>query len=145
MIKLITEIESTYPLMKQLRQHISLEQFLNIYNQAHKSDGYNIYGYIDTEKTSQQTDHVRVVGLMGVRILYDYVHGRHLYIDDLVVDETCRSQGVGKKLLDYAEDLAKKFDCTGLRLCTGVENKDGMRFYERENWKQRAVVFKKKL
>jgi hypothetical protein len=34
---------------------------------------------------------------------------------------------------------------TGLRLSTGVDNKDGMRFYEREHWMLRAVVFKKKV
>lgn len=137
MIQLIKDIDSTYVLMKQLRPHISLEQFRIIFEKANKSDDYNIYGYTD------QKAHIK--GLIGIRTLHDYVHGKHLYIDDLVVDETCRSQGIGKKLLDFAEDLAKKNECTGLRLCTGIDNKDGMRFYERENWKQRAVVFKKKL
>lgn len=137
MIQLIKDIDSTYVLLKQLRPHISLEQFRSIFEKANKADDYNIYGYTDQQ--------AQIKGLIGIRTLHDYVHGKHLYIDDLVVDETCRSQGIGKKLLDFAEDLAKKNECTGLRLCTGIDNKDGMRFYEREKWKQRAVVFKKKL
>jgi hypothetical protein len=35
--------------------------------------------------------------------------------------------------------------CDGLRLCTGIENESGKRFYEREGWTLKAVAFKKKI
>ena len=82
---------------------------------------------------------------MGVRLLYDYVHLKHFYIDDLVIDENQRSNGIGAKLLQHAEELAKKEKCTGLRLCTGTENHRGIQFYEKQKWLQRALVFKKKI
>lgn len=139
-IKKILNVEIAHQLMKQLRPHVTLENFLEIYHKANKADGYVIYGYFNSEENQQES----LIGLLGARILYDYVHGRHLYIDDLVVHSNHRNQGVGKKLLEFAEMIAKSENCTGLRLCTGVDNQDGIRFYERENWKSRAIVFKKK-
>lgn len=137
-IREITEqdLKGVYKLMQQLRPHISEEQFIHIHRQAKKADEYTIYGYYENEKC---------LGLMGLRYLHDYVHQFHLYIDDLVVDENCRSKGIGARLLSFAEELARKKKCTGLRLCTGAENEPGKRFYEREKWVSRAVVFKKKI
>ncbi len=82
---------------------------------------------------------------MGLRYLHNYVHKYHLYIDDLVVKKDIRSQGGGAILLEFAEDLAKAKSCTGLRLCTGIDNKEGIRFYERENRSARTLAYKKKI
>lgn len=138
MIRLISENElaSVFQLMRELRPHLTEKSFTEIYHAAQKADGYALYGYYQNSVC---------VGLMGVRYLHDYVHGFHLYIDDLVTSEKVRSQGVGSQLLKFAENLARESKCSGLRLCTGVDNKDGMRFYEREGWSQRAVVYKKKV
>lgn len=136
MIKIVENIESVYPLMKQLRPHLTLQQYLQIHDQAKVADRYTLWGYFENEIC---------VGLMGLRTLFDYVHLKHLYIDDLVVDESQRSSGIGAKLLKHAELLAQREQCTGLRLCTGSDNQRGIQFYEKENWVQRALVFKKKL
>lgn len=136
MIKIVENIEAVYPLLKQLRPHLTLEQFVTIHDKAKKMDQYCLWGYFDK-------DHC--VGLMGIRLLYDFVHLKHLYIDDLVVDESKRSSGIGGQLLQHAEMLAKNENCTGLRLCTGNENQRGINFYEKQKWKQRALVFKKKI
>jgi GNAT superfamily N-acetyltransferase len=130
------EILSVYPVLKELRPHISKEEFVEIYKHSRKADDYTFYGYFLNNDC---------VGLMGLRYLTDYVHRFHLYIDDLVVSKDHRSQQIGAKLLKFAEALAQDKSCTGLRLSTGVDNKDGMRFYEREDWALRAVVFKKKV
>jgi GNAT superfamily N-acetyltransferase len=130
------EILRVYAVLKELRPHISEEEFVEIYKHAHEADDYTFYGYFVNNDC---------VGLMGLRYLNDYVHRFHLYIDDLVVSKDHRSQQIGAKLLKFAEALALKKSCTGLRLSTGVDNKDGMRFYEREHWALRAVVFKKKV
>ena len=87
----------------------------------------------------------RLTGYMGGRIITDFVHGRHLYIDDLVVDREARSRGTGSLLLKEAEAWAGREGCRGLRLCTGVENEGAKRFYAREGWTARALAFKKKL
>lgn len=130
------EIGSVFELLRELRTTLTREDFYAIYAAAKKADQYTFYGYFINQEC---------VGLMGLRFLQDFVHHQHLYIDDLVVKKDFRSKGVGAILLEFAEDLAKAKSCTGLRLCTGIDNKAGIRFYERENWAARALAFKKKL
>ena len=78
-----------------------------------------------------------------MRILTDFVHGRHLYVDDLVISSAHRSKGFGANLLKFAEDEAARLRCRSLRLCTGTENHGAKRFYERESWSLKSVVYKK--
>ncbi|MBK8202518.1 MAG: GNAT family N-acetyltransferase [Bdellovibrionales bacterium] len=130
------DLERFYPVMKELRKDLSFEDYMMICKNAHEADGYEIVAIESDNK---------VLAVMGYRILHDFVHGKHLYIDDLVSTESHRSQGLGAKLLNYAEDIAKELGCRGLRLCTGIENEQGKKFYERHDWKLRAVAYKKKL
>lgn len=39
-----------------------------------------------------------------------------LYIDDLCIDEKCRREHIGTKLLDYAFDYAKQINCYNVTL-----------------------------
>jgi GNAT superfamily N-acetyltransferase len=130
------DLERCYPVMKELRTALSYDDFIEIYFSAHEADKYEIVG-VESEG--------KVLAVMGYRILHDYVHGRHLYIDDLVSTESHRSKGLGAMLLTHAEGRAKEFGCKGLRLCTGIENELGKKFYERHGWNLRAVAYKKKL
>lgn len=129
-------VEKVFPLMKELRPHLDVDQYLRLYKEAKLRDDYRLYGAV-------RDDHC--VALMGVRILYDFVHGKHLYIDDLVTTKDLRGQGIGHLLLQFARDLGLKEECTGLRLSTGVDNRDGQRFYEREGWSLRSLTYKMKL
>lgn len=130
------DLRRCYPVMKELRKDLSLEDYMEICKTAHEADNYQIIA-IEGDN--------RVLAVMGYRILHDFVHGKHLYVDDLVSTESHRSQGLGAKLLSYAEQVAKELGCKGLRLCTGIENEQGKRFYERHGWNLRAVAFKKKI
>ena len=136
LMKNLEDLKRCYPVMKELRLNLEFKTFIAIYEQAHKADGYEI---VALEKQGQ------VIALMGYRFLYDYVHGKHVYIDDLVTTEKARSQGAGAQLLKYAETIAEKNNCQNLRLCTGIENEQGKKFYDRCNWNLRAVVYKKKI
>ena len=122
--------------MKQLRPSLTLENFKSIYREARACNDYDIIGLEEDGK---------LIALMGYRIVWDYVHGKHIYIDDLVTDESVRSKGHGATLLKHAESIARLNQCTNLRLCTGMGNEGGKKFYERNSWNFRAVVYKKKL
>ncbi|HPI41306.1 MAG TPA: GNAT family N-acetyltransferase [Pseudobdellovibrionaceae bacterium] len=130
------DLERFYPVMKELRKDLSYQDFLSLYEKAHEADSYEVVGLEDQGK---------IIAVMGYRILYDFVHGKHLYIDDLVSTESQRSKGLGAKLLNYAEELAIKHSCKGMRLCTGIENEQGKKFYDRNGWNLRSVAYKKKL
>ncbi|MBC7457950.1 MAG: GNAT family N-acetyltransferase [Bdellovibrionaceae bacterium] len=129
-------LKRCFRIMKELRPHLEYQAFADIYEYAHEADGYEIVGL---EKDGQ------IVAVMGYRFLYDYVHGKHVYIDDLVTTESVRSKGAGSQLLKYAESIAQQHNCMNLRLCTGIENEQGKKFYERNGWNVRAIVYKKKI
>ncbi len=130
------DLERCFEVMKELRPHLSYEDYLEIYQDAHNSDHYEIVAI---------EEHGQILALMGYRILSDFVRGRHLYIDDLVTAEFARSRGLGAELLKHAEGLAKDLNCKSLRLCTGTENVRGIQFYERNGWTRRSFAYVKKL
>lgn len=127
------ELELAYPVLVLLRPHLTKESCRDIFF-ASREAGYTLLGMVEEE---------RCVALMGFRILTDFVHGKHLYIDDLVVLPARRSQGIGEKLLEKAEVIARKEGCRGMRLCTGTENTRAITFYECCGWKPKALAFKK--
>ena len=126
--------DDAWRVMRELRPHLDRDAFVALCRDAATRDGYTLHGALDGG---------RLVGVMGMRELVDLVHGRHLYVDDLVVAEGARSRGVGSRLLAHAERVARERGGLGLRLCTGVDNAPGRRFYEREGWVARAVAYKK--
>jgi GNAT superfamily N-acetyltransferase len=128
------DFELAFPVMKELRSHLNYDKFRNLITAAQEADRYQIYMAMEDNQ---------VLGVMGVRVLFDLVHGKHLYIDDLVTTEFKRSMGVGSKLLKFSEQLAKSLGCNGLRLCTGIENEKGKSFYEREARLLKSVAYKK--
>ena len=130
------DLESFYQVVKELREHLSLDEFFAIYNQAHLENNYTLVAL---------EEEGNILAVMGYRFISDYVHGKHLYIDDLVTTKKQRSKGLGVLLLSYAENLAQKSGCKMLRLCTGIDNELGKKFYQKNGWDLRAVAFKKKL
>jgi GNAT superfamily N-acetyltransferase len=86
-----------------------------------------------------------VKGLALWRIVENTYEGRRLYVDDLVTDAACRSQGVGKALIHWLEERARALSCDVLALDSGVQRGDAHRFYFREGFHISAFCFKKKL
>ena len=130
------ELEQAYPIIHELRPQLGRDDYSALYEAARACDGYSLVGLYDRDV---------LVAAMGLRVLHDFVHGRHLYVDDLVVTESRRANGLGARLLQYAEQRARSLGCRGLRLCTGVDHRDAQRFYERNGWSPRALAFKKAL
>lgn len=135
-IKSRTDLERCYPIMKELRPHLSFEDYISVYEQSHASDGYEIAA-IEDKST--------ILAVIGYRFLSDFVRGKHVYVDDLVSTETARSQGLGAELLKFAETVAEESGCKILRLCTGIDNERGMKFYDRNGWTKRSFAYIKKL
>jgi len=67
------------------------------------------------------------------------------WIGELIVTENQRGAGVGKALLDAAEQEARRRGCWGLALESAKWRKDAHRFYEREGWQTTSLAFTKLL
>jgi GNAT superfamily N-acetyltransferase len=61
-----------------------------------------------------------VIGLLGFRIRENIEENtRYGEISVIVVDSDCQKQGIGKQLIEFAEQLAKDMDCKGTWLVSG--------------------------
>lgn len=129
------ELEKIFQVIRQLREHLSFQDFTELYDEARRADQFTLVGAFLQDQC---------VGAMGYRTLFDFLHGKHLYIDDLVTSQAHRSHGIGAKLLKHAENQAAELQCQSLRLCTGIDLHPAQRFYEREGWQKRSVAYKKK-
>ena len=86
-----------------------------------------------------------VLGVAVFRIIENTHAGRKLYVDDLVTDETKRSTGFGKMLLDGLTGEARTRGCQTIDLDSGTHRTDAHRFYFRERMVVKVFGFTKPL
>jgi GNAT superfamily N-acetyltransferase len=108
----VSDVDKLSILMKQLGYPIEEnEMYRNILN----------YYSIEKQKAWVAVIEENVVGCIAVAIT-DYFHrkGAFLRIITMVVDQNNRRQGIGRKLIQIAEDYAKDMKCSYIELTSGV-------------------------
>ena len=116
------DIQACFNVLVQLRPHIKKAEFLSLV-QNQFINGYQLAAIMLDG---------HVVAVAGFHFRKNLAWGKYLYVEDLVSDEKQRSTGLGKMLLDWLHDVAKKNSCDQLHLDSGFQRKDAHRFYERE-------------
>lgn len=129
------EVRAAYPVMRQLRPHLSEEEFVATVGRM-RGEGYRL---AVARKGSTP------VGAAGFRIQEYLAHGKHLYVDDLVTSGEARSGGVGRAMLGWLEDKARRHGCSSIQLDSGVQRRDAHRFYFRERMTIASYHFGKEL
>jgi GNAT superfamily N-acetyltransferase len=76
----------------------------------------------------------RIAGWVGVFVQRTVESDACVEISGLVVDERCRSQGVGLRLLERAERWAREKGCRVVRLRSNVIRGRAHSFYERQGY-----------
>lgn len=56
--------------------------------------------------------------------------GKRATVESVRVDEKYRGQGIGKELMRWAIERARKENCVAIQLTTNAERQDAHRFYE---------------
>jgi len=126
------DVWTCYPLIRQLRPHLDSEQeFLRRW-QHQTSQGYRLLVLWHGTQP---------VGLAGFRVQDNLVHGRFVYVDDLVIDASRRSLGYGKILIERLKAEAKLLGCAKLLLDAAMSNTLGHRFYYRQGLLATALRF----
>lgn len=120
-----SEIEACYEVMRQLRPHLSKNDFVEqVLRQL--ADDYRLAAVsVDAQ----------VLVVAGFRISECLSRGRFLYVDDLVTSESVRHTGLGRHLFEWLLDYARKNNCKSLHLDSGVQRYDAHRFYLRNGMK----------
>ncbi|WP_158816382.1 GNAT family N-acetyltransferase [Methylocapsa sp. S129] len=125
-------VAACYPLMRQLRPHLASEQEFIARWRRQVAAGYRLLAMWRETKP---------VALAGYRVQDNFVHGVHLYVDDLVTDETLRSGGYGHALIERLKAEGRALGCAKLVLDTPLTNTLGHRFYYREGLLAAALRF----
>jgi GNAT superfamily N-acetyltransferase len=66
-------------------------------------------------------------------------------VDELVVDEAHRGQGIGRALLEHLAVLAGRHGCRRLELDSGLHRREAHAFYLAQGFEQRAALFTRKI
>jgi GNAT superfamily N-acetyltransferase len=130
------DIAACFPLMRQLRPHLADRSELLARVRRQGKEGYRLLG-------AWQGRHP--VGAAGYRMQENLIRGRFVYVDDLVVLDSERRNGIGAQLLDEVARLARDAGCSWLTLDTALDNALGQRFYFRWGLLSTALHFGKSL
>lgn len=124
-----------YPLIQQLSPNVGEERY------AHLLDDMIAHGY----RMLAVYEGAQCVGLSGIWVATKIYSGRYLEMDNVVVAASHRSMGIGKRLYEEVERLAKAEACETIMLDAYMENEKAHVFYEREGFIKRGYHFLKKL
>lgn len=87
-----------------------------------------------------------VIGVMSL-IYFDYfpTTQKICRITAIVVDESQRSQGIGSKLIEFAEFESKKRKCVGLEITTSIKRHETHAYYEKLGFEKTSYRYYKSL
>ncbi|MEG3791305.1 GNAT family N-acetyltransferase [Lysobacter sp. CCNWLW3] len=126
------ELRAVWPLVSQLRPEFDEERFL-AQIQRQIAQGCRVSVLFDAGGTPRAFACWRVMEMLAV--------GLHVYVDDLVTDQTVRSRGHGKAMLDWLKAEARRLGCARLQLDSGTQRRDAHAFYLREGLRIEAFHF----
>ncbi|HLI12155.1 MAG TPA: GNAT family N-acetyltransferase [Alphaproteobacteria bacterium] len=129
-------IAACFPVMHELRPHLPGEAEFVAQVERQRSEGYRLLALWRAE---------RCLACAGYRIHENFIHGRHMYVDDLVTAAAERSRGHGDRLLEALAAEAQKRGCRQLVLDSGVDNAAAHRFYFRQRLAITAFHFRRPL
>jgi len=127
-------IRQCYPVMSQLRPHLTESEFVNRVTLM-KLEGYHLV-YLQ--------ENGKIISVGGYRFSTMLSRGSFMYIDDLVTDEPFRGKGYGKILMDWMFQKAKDAGCNQIDLDSGVQRFDAHEFYFRKKMKIISYHFTRK-
>jgi GNAT superfamily N-acetyltransferase len=129
------EVREAFPVMNQLRTHLSEDLFYELFLNMQK-EGYTLFANYHNEK---------IVALAGFSFLTNFYDGKHVYLYDLITDSEERSKGYGEELLAFLESFAVQNNCNCVVLSSNVNRIDAHRFYEEKmHYEKPSYVFKKR-
>lgn len=127
------ELEALCGLYNELMDGFTnMDKMQQVYSSIEENPHYILLGAFEDKEL--------LGSLMGV-VCYDLVGDckPFLVIENVVVSSRARRQGVGKKLMQRIEELAKERGCWYMILVSGEKRKEAHQFYEALGFKEEKV------
>ncbi len=126
------EVAACFPVMALLRPHLRTPEELVTRVARQRAAGYRILAAWRGDLP---------LALAGYRVAENLIHGRFVYVDDLVTAESERGSGIGARLLAAVAAEGHREGCSRLVLDTALDNVLAHRFYYRQGLLARALRF----
>ncbi len=123
-------LAEAFRLLIELRPHLT-EPLFRERLQRQQLAGYRLIGAFDPV----------LVGLLGMRPVETMARGPHLHVDDLVVTVASRGQGIGSRLLEFAEAEARRLGLTAVFLDSRPE---ALPFYRKHGYAPHTATLVRK-
>ena len=131
------DIRRCYPVMRELRPHITSEdELVARVQRQHEQSGYRLI-YVE--------DGSKPVACAGFRISEWLAWGKALYVDDLICLESHRGKGFAEALMRWMEEHARAEGCAQFHLDSGTHRLAAHRFYHRMKLAITSFHFSKSL
>jgi GNAT superfamily N-acetyltransferase len=85
------------------------------------------------------------IAVAGYWVMTKLYCGKYLELDNVVVDETHRSRGIGKVICEVLQEIAYKENCEVMMLDAYIPNTRAHEFYEQLGFAKKGYHFVKKL
>lgn len=129
------EILQAFPVINQLRTHLTEKDYLDLVTEAMEKDMYKMFALLDEGK---------IVAVTGFKPMITLYYGRFVWVCDLVTDTNKRSNGYGEKLLSFVHEWSEKNGYKSVALSSNLQRTDAHRFYEgKMGYDKVSYVFKK--
>jgi GNAT superfamily N-acetyltransferase len=130
------ELKQAFPVVRQLRPHLNEDEYIET-AKIMISNGYQIFCVFEDNE---------IVSYAGIAVLTNLYYGKHIWVYELVTDETKRNKGYGKLLLSHIEKYGKDNSLNCIALSSGLEKEEAHKFYKKAmDYDNVSHGFKKKL
>ena len=128
-----SDIPELVALLSQLTQ-TSVEEALPAFRRMSEYPNYNVYLVRDAQK---------IIGTFALLVLDNMGHnGCHVgIVENVVVDQERRGQGIGKYMMHFAKSIALEHRCYKLILASNVRLEEAHRFYESLGFQKQGYAF----
>ncbi len=130
------KILSILPLLQKLGNHSVSEAVLKERLLEMAQQNYECLGVYDADV---------LIGTCGLWFQTRHYAGRSLEIDHVIIDESYRGKGVGKKLMEFVYNYARSKSCNWVELNTYVHNFPSHKFYYNQGFVAKGYHFVKEL
>lgn len=123
-----SDLPQVLELIRELARYEKAEHEVTNTLEMMERDGFGekpIYDFLVAEEKG------KIFGLSLYYYRYSTWKGKRLYLEDLIVTESKRGLGIGKKLFDQTMDVAKEKLCTGMLWQVLDWNDPAINFYKK--------------
>ncbi len=105
-----------------------------IFDKMQSYPNYKIY-------IAKYTD--EIVGTFSLSIMDNIAHmGQSSgLVEDVVVEKSMRSKGIGRKMMEYALEICRKNNCYKMNLSSNLKREKAHKFYEKLGFKKHGYSF----